>query len=275
MAFEPTFTHQNPGRDTWFLIYGPPKHGKTLAAASFSEFYPEKLPAGQMTLLRDMYWLQFDKDGTLTLDQMGLSVPYTDLSSCKDYREYGTLRDRAIKEIKEGVEAGVTKAIVVDTISSLDTLLQYEAGRIYSDEKYSAKMWGKVKEFHTAFCRALMPIKVPIIFLCHARAESVMASAMKEAPEVTMGRTAKRQATVLDDNAKISIQISGQSKEFYKNQCSTIWPLRMTRSGPVIYPKGTGMFEGGTRLQGLALQEPAHLRHILQKAQAAKPKLEE
>jgi len=273
MVFDPPRASQVIGNSLWHLVYGPPKAGKTTFAAQLSQYFPDTAPDGTFErpvspiYLEDLFWFGIDKDGLLSLTRMNLDVACVDLGPLTSIKDITNERDKGIKLCREGIAAGKTRAVVVDTISSLDAKFKAALKPLHDTIKNPGGYWQDVAAKHAQFAREFLSLNVPVMWLVHAKEAGVYID--KDGSE-TVRMAQKDLARGLPGGGSIDLQISGQTKDFYVNQCSALWPLQCIRrkNKPTvrkIYPHGNSNFKGGCRYAMLAEEEPANLKAIFAK----------
>lgn len=247
----------------WVLLYGPPKSGKTVCAATISEQCPEKLPADGV-ILHDVAWFLYDKDGTEALKDVGLNVPVVDFSGAATYKELLKMEKEAIGALKSKIAAGETKTLVIDTLTARDFVLTNYFGGVYTSPQQKGMMFGAVKDAHQNYAKDLLPLDVRVIVLAHAKEVSGMMVDEKAA-------ATKQAATQLPGFADIRPAMTGSIINWYRGTCSYIWPVRCKRKKGVapeytILTSGNSSFEGGSRGSNrLDAEEPANLKNIFKK----------
>jgi len=151
------------------LIYGPFGAGKTRTAATWSPHCPAKLPATEMTYLRDQIWVCAE-NGLATL--MGLNIwpgyviDLVDLMTedpaqpeklvARDFQQAMMWAEREIGHIRKNDPEVTT--VVVDTVTSLNAKLQYSmfsrAEQAAQEEKRAVNgqvVWGEIGRTGAAF----------------------------------------------------------------------------------------------------------------------------
>jgi hypothetical protein len=239
------------------LLYGPTKNGKTICAASISEFFPEKLPALPPVELSDVVVVNFDGDGTDSLFGLGLSAPTVDLST--ETTEQGLKRglNDAWKIIKAEIAVGRCKAVIFDTVSSFNDMLEYALGQRLSG-------WDIFRErlnMHEDLINKAKGLGVHVVFVTHSAAVRTAVDAEQ---------AAQKKATALAGPATIGAEIGGKASTRYKRNCGMVLPMLATKTGKdkfeyCVFPNGIAGFEAGSHYEGLADKEPANLRHIIEK----------
>lgn len=273
-----------------FLILSPPKHGKTLCAATYSKFFKgfHNHPGTQFDAscgrcqapgwieMNDLLWIAFDPNAIVGLAEQGYDVPVIDLSDKTGQALLPALEDLE-KEIKtkiaehEKLYGEKLRAVVVDTISFLDKNLNEWFGRFFSDprDKYSA-----IGERHTrvANCFKSLPWDVALFVLCHAKSDQPLKAGDAVA-------AAKEKSTGLPGSGGISSAITGQTKGTYEALVDGILPLccleeagkdasgkQIAVQRRVLYPRGGNGFEGAIRyMRFLGKEEPADIGAMLAK----------
>lgn len=250
------------------LLFGPPKHGKTTVAATFSDkFVGFDRPKGSPIIkLDDLVWLAFDPNPLVGIVEQGYDVPVLfDLSKETGDRLLPAI-DSVLANIEALVDAMKPKVVVVDTVSFLDKSLNEFFARKY--DKWD--LFRMVNNAHTRFVSALKLIKSHVIVIAHAKAESTPADAQGQAV---------KKSTDLPGSGGISSQITGATKGTYEGMVSMILPMQardeVEAGKPVrkrfFYPTGAMGFEGAGRyLRYLAKEEPADFKLLFDKIRRGK-----
>jgi len=259
---EVTNSTENRTKGHHVLISGPPGHGKSVCAATASEKSPDEFTdeftaeqGGGLTNLDDVLFLNFDRQATAGFADLGIEVPEIDLSTCSG-KEIISSTKEALKVAKARAIEGVTKTVVVDTISSLDAVL------VAFWKEATANRWdmyNAILTTHMRFAMALKEIPANVVVICHAKA-------INEA-EDAQGR-ARQKAAAGPAPASISLDITGQARGYWQRNVPLQLPLicrtRGSRVERHLYPSGVEGFEAKSRFK-LADKEPAHLRKLFEK----------
>lgn len=236
-----------------FMLISPPGNGKTVCAASISGKFPVELPAKDRVELDDVAYLLFDTGGLLSLRGLGLSVPHIDLSGVTGTDLSGAL-STALETLREATQNGHVKAIVVDTLTSLDKAFVNHLTATQSDK---FKVYGELVRYHRKFFHTLKSLPADIIFVVH--------------PKVTINldddnAALKRNATDLPGMGEIKPDITGQSANFYLANVSFLLPVFANVAGKgkfeyKIYPNGHRDYQAKSRIK-LPTSLPANLRTL-------------
>jgi hypothetical protein len=246
------------------MLLGPPKNGKTVCAATVSSLCPKELPAPQKTYLKDTVWIQFDTNGIESLRHLNL-IPYViDLSRVVEYGMLKRKLTETIKEIKEQAEKGAIKNVVIDTISTMDTVMLSHLRKIYPDIKLQGLMYNTLLGLHMDFAMQLKSLPVTTVIIAHTKVTMGMGDAQDMA--------ARKKSAGLPGGGDIVAEISGKAANHYKGASDCIWPVLKKSVGGkekfVVLPYGGYGFEGGCRYNGLGAEEPANLQEIFRKVNA-------
>ena len=229
------------------MLLGPPKNGKTVCAASISEYCPKELPAKEKTYLKDTVWIQFDTNGIESLKHLNLIPFVIDLSRIV---EYGILKRKlteTIKDIKASAEKGEIKNVVIDTITTMDTVMLTHLRKIYPDIKLQGLMYNTLLGLHMDFAMQLKSLPVTTVIIAHSKVTMGMGDASELA--------ARKKSAGLPGGGDIIAEISGKAANHYKGASDCIWPvLKKSKAGKeefIVLPYGGMGFEGGCRYNGL------------------------
>lgn len=253
-------------------IIAPPGHGKTVLAATFSEMCPDLPVEGadpsNPTILEDAAWILADDKGCASLPPMGVWPLIVEEVWQRPERlgDYNALLQNAIANIAEGVRAGVTKYVVVDTISSIDAALGEYLEDKYAHVDRKMDMWVELSAYHSRFMTSIRRLGIPMIVLFHAKYQVEWIS--KDTP-LAEKKKIKEQAKVkkLPGQYDIDLQMTGKSRGYYQGQCSYVFPLikESINAVPKIVTDDSANTVVKNRARGLAPREPANLRALWNK----------
>lgn len=242
-----------------FMLIAPPGNGKTVCAATISEKFPTELPNKERLELDDVAYLLFDTGGLLSLRSLGLSVPHIDLSTVTGSDLIETLRG-ALEVLREGVEAGKIKAIVVDTLTSLDKAFVNHLTIKNADGGKGAKfkIYGDLVQYHRRFFHTLKSLEADIIFVVHPKVSINL--------DDDDNTAIKKNATDLPGLGDIRPDITGQSANFYLANVSFLLPVFANPAGKgkfeyKMYPNGHRDYQAKSRIK-LPTSLPADLRTL-------------
>jgi len=257
----PTYFHENDTFKPWILLYGAPKQGKTVCAATLSAKFPATLPAKDLTLIDDMYWLLSDRDGLRSLLELGISVPYKDLTGIMSADELKAKWIEGIKEAGEMYKAGKLAGIVDDTLTTRAFVIEASLKQRHKDT--TANYWYDVWKQHADFLNLLHTLPVPAVLLAHAKAAE---SFLDDSTSAATKKAIMGQQT----GATVTIDISGKAAKYIRNQASFIFPIikKVVKNRPpefVIRPYDDGRYDAGVRVpyNKWKEEEPANLRKLL------------
>lgn len=251
------------GKD--ILLYGPPGHGKTVAAATASQHCPDTLPAGKSTSLDDMLWLQFDRGGVSSLTPHNLSVDVLDLSGESDWRKIRKLLPEVVQVVNTKVKEGL-EWVVVDTLTSMDAVLVSTAKEEF-DVRATMQAWGYVLQEHARFYDMLRSLPVSLLLLCHAKS-------IIPADEDLDTKTKRKAAGT--DTSTMAPAISGSAVNRYIANSSYVWavqakPIRgKTEREYKILPYPANGFATKSRYNGWDAEEPANIKKLFEKKEQSK-----
>jgi len=253
------------GLENWrILVYGPPKTGKTFLGLTASKFYPTSLPAGEMTDLDDVIYLDFD-DGLSGLSEQNLSVPRIDLSKLDGKGLVDALTE-VPKAITPRIKEGQTKTVVIDTISTLNTMLVAHYKQAYPDPRHQGIMYNEILRSHLKFFNSIRMLPCNILVLSHAQFKVDFTG------DGTMSK--KKQAESMPGQSEVVPDITGRAGNFYRASTSIMMPMLKRRMGGkndrALYPHGYGGFEAGSRFAVLEEKEEAHLGKLIAKIKGDK-----
>ncbi len=231
-------------------VIGPPAAGKTFSCATISEHYRTK------GILKDMLWFLFDDGGLDGFAECGIDAPVFDFTKLSGPQLTKALRE-AYQEAKKMVESGVTKTIVVDSLTVLDKgLLAHLMTLFQKWDLYNALL----KE-HSLFFHNIKKLPCHVLFTVHEKflhdGDDVQ-NAKSKAEGLTPGQT------IMD--------ITGSGARFYRANSSMILPIKTVHTPQGVervflpWDKTT---ESKGRFACLDKREPADFTLLLAKIQAA------
>jgi hypothetical protein len=248
----------------WWLLIGGAKAGKTSVAATISAKAP-KVPSPTPVYLDDTLFVNFDTDGLKSLQQQKL-IPYS-----LDYSLRGTTYKDLLDVIREvpqlcaaAVKENGIKNIVIDPISTLDTILQGHHRKMVTNAKDSQMLWAGVLKDHMDFALMFRGVQANIIFTAHTQ----NLNPVMENDSTQINKMVSTLPGIVD----IGAEITGKSARFYKRQVSAIFavlakkekgkPARHTVLTEPLYG-----YEVGHRYKGLLPEEEPHLYSIWSKVE--------
>jgi len=259
------------GKYAWTIVQAPPKHGKTVFAATWSQKCPTELPAKQGVELSEMLWLLTDKDGLNSLTQVGLSVPLIDFTACESWPSFRAQFDKALPIIKERVASGQTKCIVLDSISAIDAMAISHVKMSGAYDGNPMGYWDDIKGKVCYILLQLKPVLAELIIIAHLKEKFVIEN--KSTQETTQQlKQKKEKSAAMPGAGDVVLGVSGGIAKFLLSTATSVWTIekKITKGKPaeyVCYPNGGFGFEGGTRLKGLEDIEPANMRALLTKTE--------
>lgn len=246
-------------------LIGPPKQGKTVCAGTISAFMPDEIPAqgfAEKTYLKDTVWLQFDSDGVESLRQLNVFPMLEDLSGFTTLPLLKKGFTASVERIKAAVTSGEVKYVVVDTVTALDKVIVHECTKQCDDNR----VYGMITARHMDYCMALKALPCTVIVIMHTK--YIGAFGGQETPE----QLARKRAGGMPGRAEIGMALSNGAADYWRTQSNAILPVYSVGGAKdkkyTILTESSRGFECGHRYKGLAEEEPAHLRKLLQKAGA-------
>lgn len=269
------------------VIVGPPKHGKTHFAATFSRYYKYPVPDNEEVVLKDMLWVPFDADAIdgllekgITADMIDEDLPYYDGKQMeaapsvlgKKARSWLKKRRPEVAKDLDIPEKDVDLWIVVDTLSTA----AFNIEGFYTEGNADGRdMWRYVQSWHRRMFYNLNRLKANVLWLCHIKEVSYAGGAKGETAAQVKKRVQEvKEFTGLPGSFESELDIGGKSKKFFVNTTSGIWPLLAERDvtkNPsdwkrAVYPYGFKKIEGGSRFSvRLNAKEPANGLALLRK----------
>lgn len=241
-------------------ILGPIGAGKTFLAATASEMFPKKLPAGKMVTLDDMIWLLHDRKGTAGFKHNNLRVPVIDFHQIRNteaiYRKHGytappnavQTTDIMLKLLEDQVGKFAPRWVVNDTVSSHDFELLQHNLKLYANDPNKFEPYKQNLSAHGLFYARLRALNVGLIFLFHAKA----------AVERTEQDRQKSVMVKIAGGSEFVPDITGQAAKIYKRDETlqlVILATRDPRSHKIIRKVFVGIndkgWEGKNRYEGL------------------------
>lgn len=210
------------------IVFGPPGNTKTSSSVTMSEKCPADWtnlllatpPKRDLVSLDDLLWIQLDSQAMFGFNQLGVSAPTFDLSNVPGTRLFDELKD-VVKQAKVRVEQGITKTIIVDTVSALDemvTMSQRDKGL----DKFD--LYREILISHLRFASSLKQLKCNILFLCHAKTAAETAPVSQADGVVKAAESAARKATA-DGTGTIIPAITGAALNHYRRDVSFIFSI--------------------------------------------------
>ncbi len=245
------------------MLIGPPKAGKTVAAATYSAQCPDVLPAKELTNLEDTLIWQFDEEGSKSLTYLNLNAPVIDFTKCKTFQDLQKKLKEAMKYTAEAVASGKVNVVIIDTLTSYDHALVGHYGGVYPEKKDSMALYNNVKLKHQVLQKFMRSLDCSYILIAHTKT----VHAAVESTEAATRAKAQNLATGGD----IVAAITGGGATLWKAAVSYIWPVLAKKvkgqqlMEHYVLPRGGQGFEGGGRFPFLADKEPAHLGLLFKK----------
>jgi len=245
------------------MLIGSQGVGKTVTAHTISKQCPETLPAKEWTTVSDTATILFDNNGADSLYHMKLEVPRKyDLSVVPGPMLRQVLSALFREQIVPAVKSGEIENLIVDSISSLDTIFKIEASKTEDN-------WDWLIAAHAEFNARLRELPCNVVMVAHGKA--VETARTKKDGDAIAVHEARLEADGLSIGG-VQLDITGQSVRFFRRNWSEIWPVYAVGDGDNkkvnIYPHGVpGIdIEHKTRMRGLAQKEPPNIRGILNRA---------
>lgn len=242
-----------------FTFHGPPKAGKSLLAATASEhfngvFETDKGP----TELPDMFWWAYDAGALRSLERFGLVVPQAINFATVSGADIFAAHREAMKLVYESIEKGLTKWLVCDTVSALDSKWKTYFRDKTTESASKFALYDAMLAAHNKYFEMLNTLPCHIIFLSHSKAQLHDDEGMQK----------KNKASSMGGDIKLAV--TGQAADEYRRHADLIASVRKIYDRKnrtfkhVFYPEVSSDFEGGNRL-GLEGEQPANLHSILYK----------
>ncbi len=252
--------------DNWrMLIFGAPKTGKTFAALTASELYPQGdvlEPQPELRHLSDLLFIEADEGGLDGLREYNLAADYIDVSKESGGSLINKVFPQLMKEVEARVNDGVTKTVIVDTISTIDRMLKTYFQEQFTDPRHNAQMWGAVLGAHMKMFGALKRLRCNLLVIAHTKFRLDLGDATQKA---------RQQATSMPGGSDAYPDISGQAKNYYNGAVSIQMPMIASpmpggKFKRQFYPLGVGRYEAGSRFtRFLDDKEPAHIQKLINK----------
>ena len=221
------------------VVFGPPGTSKSMSTLTISELCPKDFThlgtkrTGERIELSDLLWVSFDQGATDGFAEQGYIVPQIDLSTVKLDKLGNEIRD-VVRLIEERVAKGITKTVVIDTVSGYDEMLIGEGTIVKNLDKF--ELWAHVAAGHRALSARIKELPCRVIFLCHAKALQ----------EQTGGGTvvANQQRVRQAQGVLTGVvpEISGKSLNAYRKDATFIFS---TFKGAKRYPETAKAMEKG------------------------------
>lgn len=265
------------------IQFGPPGCGKTVGAATYSDYFPQEIFKGEKpkehVYLKDTMFVLFDKGGLDSLAPWRVSAPILpwrngEKQIAKDHSGVsGGAVLQAIeqigKDVAEAVEKLGIKIVVFDTFSTLDAVISAYCQQKFSDEKDNRRVWGQVLGIHLRLVELMRPVNATVIYNCHAKDNAEANDKEKDKQEAT------RRAAGINLNGTIIVpEITGRSFRIYNGACSLVLPLTANRrkeggkwiTDRCYHPAGYQGLQSKNRFQSLLGEtEPVNGKALLEK----------
>ena len=218
------------------LVYAPPGYGKTFSSLTMSEQCPawltherpKTLVKRDPVELTDMLWVAFDKGATDGFKQQGISVPLIDLSA-EGPETIAAAAAAAVKLAKARADEGLTKVVVIDTVTALDEMLVGYNSVVRGLEKLD--LYGALKQDHIRIALPFGQLKCHVLFLCHAKAKTEMGGSSATAQMVA---TNQRRAAAASGSGDIMPAITGGALNLYRRNVSFEFSQLKETAGGVV-----------------------------------------
>lgn len=243
-------------------LIGPSKQGKTVCAASISGFFPDNFPSKEKVYLKDTALIQVDSNGVQSL-RSGNVIPFVeDLSTLTTKKDLILGFNEAIKRIKEKVVSKEIKYVIFDTATIFCETLDNDIAKTVQD----MRRWDVLKG---TMLDTLMSLKsLPCTVVANMHTKYTGAFAGTDTPEAQ----ARKRAGTMPGRAEISLSLPPSIAVTWRGAVDAQFGVYAVKEGKglrhVILTQPLYGFEVGHRYNGLAEEEPAHLRKLLQKAGA-------
>lgn len=200
------------------VIHGPPASGKTHLAATFSEYFPTKLPSPKQVGLDDLLWIPWDAGACEGLRSHRIRVPAVPVDTI--------IRDNAtiVAGIREVIATAIvmaeqygSRAIVVDTITKMDKILVshwQENCPIQNGTENTQAMYGKILANHVEFYSRLINSGRTIIACAHSKPVG------EPRGDKEQHRINKAARQVAGTHAVVIPNMTGQGKDLWTSDAS-------------------------------------------------------
>lgn len=265
------------------LVYGAPKVGKTICGLTISEQAPVELASGKppkkFTTLEDTLLLNFDEQGMESCEPLNLAVPTIDLSPYSyaarmqdkgRLAEFNVALDKAFEQIYDRVAKGITKAVIIDPVSTLNVIFVGYHTSI-ADDGNKERIYEGVLDKHMRVTAMIRALQCDYVILAHAQAKFIRNSRT----DPTQGKNAeiRGQADSMGGEfEEIQPEVSGKGAGLYKKATSIQTAIfkKLGKDGQpdrrYLMPNGGQNSEGGHRYADLLdREEPAHLDMMFKK----------
>jgi len=219
------------------LVYGPPDRSKTFSSITLSEYCPDDLDhirrptvlcRSPRVVLEDMLWLAFDKGATDGFEEQGIVTPEIDMSTIQDLRKLPQELDKAAELIQDRVVANQTKALVVDTLASLNELIDQYNQHVRGLGGYD--LYRAILSDHKRFAHKLKALPCHIVYLAHAKPLLEQAPSNSDAAAIVARNTARTRAAA--GLASIVPSVTGQALNYYRAECTFQFAVTRARNKP-------------------------------------------
>jgi hypothetical protein len=252
-----------------FLLEGTSKIGKTTIASTISE-----IQKGELT---DTRYIQLDPGGMDALGSIGKSCEYYDWSELattggmddkSSIREVFARMGEDFTELREEVASGVVKNVILDPLSTLDSLVFNHYSAI-NDGATAWPAYDSTFNFHHKLLSVVRTIPCNWVITTHQQMEP-MAAEGKSPQQVAAAKKdkIKKEALQLAGGATVTLAVSGpKTKELYRRFATIVCSIGMTIDGKrFLWCKPNGKYEAGGRYSShLEEKEPANLQALLTK----------
>ncbi len=272
-------THKTNFENSIIVLVGAWKNGKSICALSISDQFPDTLPTEKLTVIEDTWVFSVDPGGHDGFRELGLTVPYSDLTvPPKELREYEDKFDTEIEKVRQLVALGIIKNVVFDSVSYYDDNIMSYLSRKYANSK--EKPWGELRQIHTERFHKLRSLGCRMIVCVHPAENIIWGS---EGSEVEQKSKKRQMISMLPGSADFKLAITGRSAGLYKGGASLILPVvKETVKKPKEPPQDNYYIhlgpakgiEGGIRLgRFLEPKQPANLKQLFQKIRESQPEV--
>jgi AAA domain len=252
------------------LIHAPAGAGKSRLAGTLSEHYVER-PVGDRppVVLKDIFWVQLDRDGLLSLQAMGMEPYFLELSAQPENAPVfiDALMSR-LKEIPAKMKELGCKWLVVDTFSTLEMYLDtYYLNQDAKNQRSNIqRAYGTSQAVFRTIVMSFKALNCPQLWLCHSRSAYISdldaQSEMKEA---------QAKATRPGDY-DVALGLTPGNTKFMLNMPSFIFGLESDARGKrsIVTGENAGFYVKNRLGNLLSAREPADLRKLIDKVETIK-----
>lgn len=254
-----------------------PGGGKTYLSLSISNQWPKDIQAKRksITYIDDVIHVGWDRSALAGLNQHKIRVRYhfniPQIMGEKNWNILDTING-VLDDIYEIVEHGNIKAVVDDTMSSLDWMI---CGHWFEtlETDNTIAIYGKIASTHQSYRLGILTLPVMPISCFHLRP---VGPDLARKTEDKAKQRANRYTIQGEDGAELVPDITGKAARHYFGAASVELVCRSYKSPTTkkwaydVHPEGFGQARGKNRFRDvLSTKEPADLKAIIAKVRRA------